>query len=262
MIIGISGKKQSGKDTIGKIIQYFTIDSRTLKDNPVLSSGFVYSENYAATHNEWRDFYNRCKTWQKKMFADKLKQIVCLLLDCTMKQLEDNEFKEKELGVEWWYYKGRNGSLIQYSNNSLRSNEDLVKLTPRLVLQLLGTECGREIIHPNIWTNALFSDYKETISPSDEESFKELLVFSKTKVSIKYPNWIITDVRFPNEVKAIKDRDGILIRVNKNLKTIDNHPSETALDNYTGFNYAIDNNGSIEDLIDQVRIILRNEKII
>ena len=31
----------------------------------------------------------------------------------------------------------------------------------------------------------------------------------------EYPNWIITDCRFPNEAKAIKDRDGISIRVNR-----------------------------------------------
>ena len=36
---------------------------------------------------------------------------------------------------------------------------NLVKLTPRKLLQLLGTDCGRDIIHPNIWVNALFADY-------------------------------------------------------------------------------------------------------
>ena len=30
-----------------------------------------------------------------------------------------------------------------------------------------------------------------------------------------YPNWIITDVRFPNEADAIKGRGGIIIRVNR-----------------------------------------------
>lgn len=161
-------------------------------------------------------------------------------------------------------------------------------MTPRLLMQLLGTECGRHIIHPNVWINALFADYK----PTGE--------FNHIHDATIYPNWIITDVRFPNEVKAIKERDGIVIRINrlnychtdKDVKNMlieigyryfdtedfsedainegfkyskdaqkwyfdedkeDNHSSETALDNYTDWDYIIDNNGTIEDLVNKVK---------
>ena len=107
----------------------------------------------------------------------------------------------------------------------------LVKLTPRLLLQILGTEAGREIIHPNIWCNALFGNYtKET-------------------------NWIITDVRFPNEADAIKERGGILIRLTRTTpvaEEVAKHESETALDNYNKFDYIIDNRGTEEELYAQV----------
>lgn len=86
------------------------------------------------------------------------------------------------------------------------------------------------------------------------------------------PNWIITDVRFPNEAQAIKDRGGILIRVNRPVsaiganklkhKSITQHPSETALDDYQDWNYIIDNNGTIEDLIEKVEVILKNTKVL
>jgi hypothetical protein len=36
-----------------------------------------------------------------KKYADKLKDFVCILIGCTREQLEDQEFKEKELGEEW-----------------------------------------------------------------------------------------------------------------------------------------------------------------
>jgi len=46
-----------------------------------------------------------------------------------------------------------------------------------------------------------------------------------------------------------------VIRINRD---IDNgtHPSETALDNYS-FDYIIDNNGTMEDLISSVRYVCR-----
>ena len=80
------------------------------------------------------------------------------------------------------------------------------------------------------------------------------------------PNWIITDVRFPNELEAIKDRNGIIIRVDRYdliYTTEDKHESEVALDNsYTEFDYTIDNNTGIGNLIDKVKFTLQHAKII
>jgi hypothetical protein len=88
---------------------------------------------------------------------------------------------------------------------------------------------------------------------------------------IKYPNWIITDVRFPNELKAIKDRDGIIIRVNRPIlnetaynkayRETHEHESENSLDSAT-FDYVIDNNSDISSLIEKVREILVKENIL
>jgi len=101
-----------------------------------------------------------------------------------------------------------------------------------------------------------------------------------------YPNWIISDMRFPNEMEAVKNRGGITIRVNRypkdiiidgNLMIFDKgssthlrelekiyqnaHASETSLDN-ANFDYVIDNNGTIEELVEKVRVILQELKII
>lgn len=84
-------------------------------------------------------------------------------------------------------------------------------------------------------------------------------------------------MRFPNELNSVKDRKGITIRVNnpyirysdgsyraksKMMGDFDNkHPSETALNNAT-FDYELDNNGTIEELIEKVKEILFKENII
>ena len=89
MLIGISGKIGSGKDTIGKIIQYLIcLELNTLAPHQFSFKDFVKS----TASNEIQSGF------KIKKFADKLKDIVCLLIGCTREQLEDREFKEKELG--------------------------------------------------------------------------------------------------------------------------------------------------------------------
>lgn len=243
MIIGVSGKINSGKDTVGKIIQSFT-------NFPNITNERV------AELIEHKDYADNNK-WKIKKFAEKLKQIVCLLTGCTMQQLEDRTFKEKELGPEWWFYISKFKPFEMYSylehkeslNNS--DNYKLCKTTPRRLLQILGTEAGRKLIHPNIWVNALMADYKQLGVVGD--NIKGIYKL--------YPNWIITDVRFPNEVEVIKRKDGFVIRTNRNSTDNSYHESEIALDDYP-FTYELDNNGSILNLVKQVKEILTVKNII
>ena len=254
MLISVSGKINSGKDTVGKII-------RILTSSP-------HFTNEAVLDFLEKDLYE--SDWQIKKFANKLKDVVCILLGCTREQLEDKRFKEQELGEEWWYYKGRNGSLIPFNDDSKRSSEDLIKLTPRLLMQLLGTECGRQILHPNVWVNSLMSEYKLKWVPTGDSVAEEDVSIQK-----EYPNWIITDTRFPNELRAVKDRAGITIRVNRpdfveNSLTGEKfivkvhkseHLSETSLD-HAEFDYVIENDGTLKDLKEKVIEILKEEKIL
>jgi hypothetical protein len=241
MIIGISGKMGSGKNLVASIINQLT-------------------EN----------------KFEEKCFAGKLKDIICLLIGCTREQLENRTFKETPLGEEWkcWQYNDCGNSMRWKDHKdtpewppllSVDKVENMIngyqrELTPRLLLQLLGTQCGREIIHPNIWVNALMADYKGQL-----EEVAGSGMFSRAAMFTKYPNWIITDVRFPNEVKAIHDKDGIVIRVNRPIAVIQElpiHESETALDDYRNFDAYISNHGTIEDLVEKVRAILISKKFI
>jgi len=159
-IIGISGHAGSGKDTVGLMI-------RALGENP----NFTYEE-YVENLN-MKPSSDDYRFWQIKKFAGKLKDIVAILIGCSVNDLEDEEFKNKILGPEWWYFGfGEVGKLptavmVPYleTGEDVRDTKDhskyLIKLNPRLLLQLLGTEAGRRVIHPNIWVNALLADYKK-----------------------------------------------------------------------------------------------------
>lgn len=247
MIIGVSGDINSGKDLVGRMVQY-------------LNSS--YSKMYGFKDWKHRVEVNGSSTnspVQIRKFADKLKDIVCLLLNCTRAQLEDRIFKETPLGEEWWVF--TDGiSMTPFIGGDRRMldgyNTRVQKTTPRLLLQLLGTDCGREMIHPNIWVNSLMSEYKEVeksrpafdvrgIPATKREHFKEL------------PYWVITDVRFPNEADIIKAKKGIVLRVQRPATDVQDrknlHLSETALDTYQ-FNGILKNDTDLEGLLNQVRL--------
>ena len=76
-----------------------------------------------------------------------------------------------------------------------------------------------------------------------------------------WSNYIIADVRYPNEVYAIKKRNGVLIRIDRKGAGAGNHSSETALDDYKEWDVHIENNGSIEDLFETMKIFIKNYPI-
>ena len=127
--------------------------------------------------------------------------------------------------------------------NGIMKNKITKKSTIRDIMQVLGTDLLRQGFNNNIHVAATLGSIKEN-----------------EKV-------IITDMRFPNELEAVKKHNGITIRINRGLvertgKMIQGpeHISETVLDD-AEFDYVIENNGTIEELIEQVKKILIKEEI-
>jgi hypothetical protein len=130
-------------------------------------------------------------------------------------------------------------------------------LTPRLVLQRWGTEVARKSWHDDTWIASL--EYKLAKSHNDI---------------------VITDVRFPNEIAAVRNAGGICIRVKRfeepvwyniaerantgdttaqeQLKKFNIHPSETAWIG-TNFDAIINNNQEgLDPLFAQVRDLVQD----
>ena len=276
MIIGISGKIGSGKDTIGKIIQYFTSG---------LDKGNVAYDVWDG-NTLWN---TKPHNWQIRKFADAPKNIVCILIGCTREQLEDIDFKNSKLGEEWIRYGYADGFIKKYigngemgepiMNNKQCSKEEYEEhyktnwqtaykshLTIRELLQVIATDLFRNQLHEDIWINALFANYKPLFYSKVKRDYiqingKQEDIGASLNDGSEYPNWIITDVRFPNELQAIKDKGGIVIRVNRPNLIENNHLSETSLDSAT-FDFVINNDKDIEHLIQQTKEILIKEKII
>lgn len=229
-IIGLSAQLQNGKDTVAALILKLTS-----KEN----GGYIGSN------------------WNTRRFAGKLKEMTAILLGCTVDALEDINYKNTELGEEWnrWVMidpglvnETDEGKVTPYCSTEQEVYEYVKEkgwywlenlkptcetLTPRKILQMLGTEGGRDVIHPNIWVNATLGDLTE-----------------KDQV-------IITDARFPNEVEGIKRKKGIVVKIIRpSVVSTSKHPSETALNDYTNWDYVIVNDGSLEKLEDKVEQML------
>lgn len=272
-LIGISGKKNSGKDTVARMLMY-------LHDYEV--SGYTFPITIYNYHEWLIHGHLEESPIQRKQYADKIKDTLCNWIGCTRKQFEDRKFKETPLGEQWWCWKVywdknfEEFDLIPYrgEDNVYQALKDsdppyaghqLVKTTPRLLMQLLGTDCGREIIHPNIWVNAVFSDYKPERKRTPLERITQGITEGRDVEDEDFPKWIITDVRFPNELKAIKHRGGKLIRINRQCRAMDldnamkreigtkEHPSETSLDDYDNWDMVIWNREGLAELLTEVR---------
>jgi hypothetical protein len=208
MIVGITGRIGSGKDTIA---------------------------DYLITFHGFR----------KLSFASSLKDAVAAIFGWDRVMLEGATQASREWREQvdpWW-----------------AERLGMPNLTPRWVLQYWGTEVCRQNFHNDIWVASLENNLRQTKD-----------------------NLVITDCRFPNELDAIKNANGITIRVERGRK-----PSwyETALEFQKGvrhfgwamardrlekggihaseyssvgldYDFVIDNNGTIEQLHDKIKSVV------
>ena len=192
MIIGISGKAESGKDTAAKMLE-------VIYGNPGISYEDFKDKNYKG----FADI-------QTVHFADMLKETAMTM--CILGEDDVNTQYGKKQTIEW------------------------LGITVRELLQKLGT-CVRQGIDNLFWIKSLFANIEG------------------------WENVIIADVRFPEEVQSIKERGGLIIRIDRNGAGAGDHISEIALDDYTNWDFHIGNNGSLEELFHAMKIFAQEHPI-
>jgi hypothetical protein len=111
------------------------------------------------------------------------------------------------------------------------SCDELSGKSPRYCMQTLGTEWGREFISQNFWVDLTMHAVDNLLSVSESV--------------------VIDDVRFPNEVRAIKDAGGKIFRVMRDQDAIPEagHKSEGQI---LEFDACILNTGTLSDLENQI----------
>jgi len=113
-----------------------------------------------------------------------------------------------------------------------------LRTTARHMMQTLGTEYGRNCIHPQLWTMCA------------EARINKLLAEGIPVV--------VDDCRFPNEAALIRRLGGEVWRLSRpSAARNTTHASEGALDDYPLFDRDLVNDGSLMDLYDRVNEILQ-----
>ncbi|MBD2769572.1 hypothetical protein IC235_16915 [Hymenobacter sp. BT664] len=178
-LIGMSGRRGSGKDTVARLLQ---------RQQPE-------------------------RNWQIRSFGDSIKAVCAALTGEDVAPYYSQKGKAQIVPV----FQRTRGEMLQQVGQALRAWEPLV------------------------WVDAFFA----RLPPN--------------------ANVLVPDVRFPNEADLIRARGGLMLRIEGDPlhqrgdgTRDDNHPSETALDDYPHFDFIIHNEGSFQDLERQVQT-LRNQ---
>ena len=141
---------------------------------------------------------------------------------------ESREFRERN--DPWW---------------SERLGQDI---TPRYILQTIGTECMRDCIHTDFWVACL-----------------------EKRIKLNH-DYVITDVRFPNEIDSVHKMGGKIVEIQRGVlpdwyiqaAMYNNGDSETKPDvhfsewAWMGYktDYTINNNGTKEYLEEEIELML------
>jgi len=105
-------------------------------------------------------------------------------------------------------------------------------VSPRRLMQTLGTEWGRQLINPDLW-----------------------LILAKQLLLNYGPGMVIADVRFENEAAWVREQGGRVIHIERpDNVTVEAHASEAGIE-FKGEegDIKIVNGGSLEDLQQTIR---------
>ena len=166
--------------------------------------------------------------YKKMSFAGPLKDAVSVIFGWPRDMLEGatKESREwREQRDEWW--SGRLG----------------MEITPRRVLQLWGTEVGRNAFHKEIWIAALE---------------RQLYLAGNDIIGAEEAKIVITDCRFENEVQLVKQYGGKLINiVRPGVALTGSHVTETGLPEHL-LDDTIHNDGDLLDLEIRIMVTLKD----
>jgi hypothetical protein len=193
------------------------------------------------------DYLVNVHEYRRESFANSLKDAVAQVFgwDRTMIEGRTKAAREWREQVDTWWAERLN----------------MPDLTPRYILQHWGTNVLRQHFHDDIWIASL-----------------------ENKIRNSQDNIVISDCRFPNEIKAIKQSGGVVVRVQRGpepdwmphainhmngpktigwsigknvLEASGVHASEYSWA-ATDFDQILDNNGSMDQLYAQLNSLVQD----
>jgi hypothetical protein len=243
-ILAFSGRKQSGKSTLANFIHGYQLKSYNLIDAfEIADTGELIVETSVREEggkiSKGKGMIDITRTdiefavwamdnvWpfvKHYAFATALKEVAIGLFGIEKELVYGTDDQKNQLTSYKWEdmpvkIKGKSGFM-----------------TGREFIQYFGTDICRKI-YPDIWTDRTIKDIE-----AEESNLA-----------------VVSDARFENEIKAIQNAGGKVIRLTRQIPGEDKHESEIALDNYSGFDAIIDTqNLNIEASCQQLINILND----
>tara|TARA_R110000803_G_scaffold200258_4_gene264563 strand:- start:1539 stop:2195 length:657 start_codon:yes stop_codon:yes gene_type:complete len=218
MLLALSGKMRSGKDTAADVL--------------------VNKHNFT-----------------KVSFADPLKEICAAAFGIDIDHFYNDEFKDTNFKeplvisgediVEMLIQIEERGVDISYDTSSkvIEALEGMTFLSPRTLMQHIGTEIGRKIIKDSIWVD-----------------------INKTVLGKMEGNVIVADCRYADEVESIREQGGkvgIVIRPGLLLRSsADLHSSETSITDTDEFDIVLINDGTLGSFQEQIELWYSLRKVV
>ena len=234
-IIAIQGYKNSGKDTVAEMVQYL------LNTPKIMHFYWMYKS------------FNKVSFKRNKFhivkYADKIKEILSLLLNVSIKTFENRDFKENcyvdftTLTLHWEKDIIDKTKIIndsKFAKEIKRLDMNLTRnyyLSVRQVLQYYGTEIMRHYFGDNIW------------------------ILSALKS--KHKNIIIADQRFKNENIISKQNNAIVLHITRPGCEAGTHASESELkylEESCCWDVMIDNNSNLKKLFNNCKFVFVSNK--
>ncbi len=117
-------------------------------------------------------------------------------------------------------------------HKDIQDLDKMTAVTVRRILQWWGTEYRREQ-DADYWTKAWASKVEEN--------------------DLETTHILVDDIRFMNELDALKNEGGLIVKIERpGFNGAGNHASETSLDDYSGWDEVINNNGTLQQFLDKI----------
>lgn len=254
LYIGIHGFAGSGKDTVTKMIRtilsrnWTNIDEckshyKSIYKDPTISATYDIEDTMHTSNVFCIAFADQLKTICSSIFGvptsrfymNKNTAWICMNHDFKYTEIEPSGNNCEIVTAEKYY-----DNYFEYTNN----NEIGYYMSLRELLVYVGTYVLQHNINQNIFVNVVNNIIKNEI-----RSNKEL-------------NYVIcTDVRFEHEYDYIKKKNGIVIDVTRESVIQLDNIAEHDLDDFTNYNFVIDNSGTYDELFEQVWDMIHNNII-
>jgi hypothetical protein len=270
-ILGIVGQSRSGKDTVADHLVSNHHYVKIALADPIKRLGrevFGFTDKQLWGPSEYRneldkryDYYCRVRlggTFNAKTHLSKVEH------ECDLGWLAAAEALQKH-AQEWLDTVLPEADVQSLFDWFAAMGNDHPRISPRVMLQHLGTEWGRYVADEDIWVNVMLRAASEILRGQQYDRRVGLTGFDPRQASSI--GVVVSDVRFLNEMEAIRNAGGKLIRVvrpatdkNATKTGIVGHASEAEQKAFQDddFDVVLRNQQTVEVLLQMVDVVVTN----